>query len=296
LDEAEMSERRTSLEIIAPSIEEAVAKGLDELGLPEEAVDIEVLDTGTRGLFGLGSRQARVRLTIKAGPLEYQATDKTAQIVVPPEPASIESISSTPETPEPVTPKIEVTDREEERIELETRFSAPAAEVTPDQSEAVLADDEFVCRVARETVQELLEKMKVRAQVTAHFGEPDDARSKAPLLVDVRGDDLSILIGPKAETLNALQYISGLMISKELGRSVPLVLDVEGYRARRTQQIRQLARRMAEQAVRTGRRQALEPMPASERRLVHIELRDHPQVTTESIGEDPRRKVTIIPK
>jgi spoIIIJ-associated protein len=107
---------------------------------------------------------------------------------------------------------------------------------------------------------------------------------------------LSILIGRHAETLNALQYIASLIISKEIGRSIPLVVDVEGYRARRESQLRQLARRMAEQAVRTGRRQVLEPMPANERRIVHIELRDHSEVTTESVGEEPRRKITIIPK
>jgi len=71
---------------------------------------------------------------------------------------------------------------------------------------------------------------------------------------------------------------------------------VEGYRVRREKQLRQLAQTMAEQAVNTGRRQILEPMPSSERRLVHIELRDHPEVYTESIGEEPRRKVTILPK
>jgi spoIIIJ-associated protein len=114
--------------------------------------------------------------------------------------------------------------------------------------------------------------------------------------VDVSGNDLSILIGRQAETLNALQYIAGLMVGKELGRSIPVVIDVEGYRQRRTQQINQLARRMADQAVKTGRRQVLEPMPANERRLIHIELRNHPQVMTESVGEEPHRKVTIIPK
>ena len=150
--------------------------------------------------------------------------------------------------------------------------------------------------VARETVEELLERMNVQARVSVHQGEAEDEKDRVPVLVDVRGDDLSILIGPKAETLNALQYIAGLIVSKEIGKSVPLVVDVEGYRARRSQQIRQLARRMAEQAVRTGRRQVLEPMPANERRLVHIELRDHPNVATESIGEEPRRKVTIVPK
>ncbi len=126
--------------------------------------------------------------------------------------------------------------------------------------------------------------------------EPGDDRSKKMAWVDVRGSDLSILIGPRAETLNALQYISGLIVSKEIGRTIPLVVDVEGFRARRMEQLRQLARRMADQAIKTGRRQVLEPMPASERRIIHMELRNHPQVSTESIGEEPRRKVTIIPK
>jgi spoIIIJ-associated protein len=112
----------------------------------------------------------------------------------------------------------------------------------------------------------------------------------------VHGDDLSILIGRRAETLNALQYISNLIVSKELGKPLSLVIDVEGYRARREGQIRQLARRMADQAIKTGRRQVLEPMPANERRIIHLELRDNENVVTESIGEEPRRKVTILPK
>jgi spoIIIJ-associated protein len=156
--------------------------------------------------------------------------------------------------------------------------------------------DEHILEVARDTVSELLRKMHVRANVTARFGEAEDPRSRLPVLVDITGKDLSILIGRQAERLNALQYIASLIVSKEVGRLVGLVLDVQGYRQRREQQLRQLARRMAEQAVRTGRRQVLEPMPANERRIIHMELRDHPQVTTESIGEEPRRKVTIIPK
>jgi spoIIIJ-associated protein len=138
--------------------------------------------------------------------------------------------------------------------------------------------------------------MHVRAEVSASFGEPDDERSRTPILVDISGKDLSILIGRQAETLNALQYISGLIVSKEIGRNLTVIIDVQGYRKRREQQLRQLARRMADQAIKTGRRQMLEPMPANERRIIHIELRDHPQVSTESVGEDPRRKVTIIPK
>ena len=112
-------------------------------------------------------------------------------------------------------------------------------------------------------------------------------------MVDVEGKDLSILIGRRSETLNALQYITGLIVSKELGRWVPLLIDIQGYRSRRERQLRQLGRRMADQAVQTGRKQTLEPMPANERRIIHLELRDHPQVFTESVGEEPYRKVTI---
>jgi len=86
------------------------------------------------------------------------------------------------------------------------------------------------------------------------------------------------------------------MVNKKAGRSVPLTVDVEGYRERRRRQLLQMAHRMAEQAMRSGRRQVLEPMPAEDRRTIHLELRNHANVFTESIGEEPRRKVTIVPK
>lgn len=262
-----MIDKRASLEVIAPNVEEAVAKGLDDLGLDEDAVEIEVLDEGSKGLFGLGSRQARVRLTIKAS-----ITDETAPKTVMEERAA----QAPPRRAE------EVFDEDEETSQ---EFEADLDEM-----------QEIMLHVARETVLELIERMGIDAEVSAHFGEADDARSRVPLMVEVNGKDLSILIGPQAETLNALQYIASLIVGKELGRSVPLVVDVEGYRMRRAQAIRRMARTMADQAVKSGRRQTLEPMPANERRLVHIELRDHPDVYTESTGEDPRRKVMIIPK
>jgi spoIIIJ-associated protein len=138
--------------------------------------------------------------------------------------------------------------------------------------------------------------MKVHARVTAHYVEPADPKEQRSIMVEVFGDDLSILIGRRSETLNALQYISSLIVGKELERWVPLSIDVEGYRSRRERQLRQLAHRMADQAIATGRRQSLEPMPASERRVIHLELRSHPQVFTESVGEEPNRKVTILLK
>jgi spoIIIJ-associated protein len=127
------------------------------------------------------------------------------------------------------------------------------------------------------------------------MGEGDENRVE-PVLIDIEGKDLSFLIGRKAETINALQFITSLIVGRELGRWVPLQIDVQHYRKRREEELRKLARRTAEQVAGTGRKQVLEPMPPNERRIIHIELRDNPHVETESVGEDPQRKVTVLPK
>ena len=155
--------------------------------------------------------------------------------------------------------------------------------------------DDNLLFVSRQTVAELLEKMKIPARIEVRYGDPDEEGQK-PVMVDIHGDDLAVLIGRRAEILNAMQYIVNLIVSKQVEHWVQVVVDVEGYRARRERQLRQMANRMADQAIKTGRRQVLEPMPASERRVVHLELRDHPRVATQSIGEEPARKVTIVPK
>jgi spoIIIJ-associated protein len=237
---------RTTLEKIAPTAAEAIAAGLAELGLSEDDVTVEVLDGGSRGIFGVGSRQARVRLTVNAGP-------------------SGPGLSAAAPAP-----------------------GAAAAPSEPGGEDALLES-------ARRTVAGLLDHMKITAFVDARYGEPDE-EGQRPVLIDVHGDDLGVLIGRRAEILNALQYIVNLIVSKQVEHWVQIVLDVEGYRARRERQLRQMARRLADQALKTGRRQVLEPMNAAERRIVHLELREHPGVTTQSIGEEPSRKVTILPK
>jgi len=244
-----MSEENTNLEIIAPSVEEALERGLAELGLTEDAVYVEVLDTGSKGLFGLGGRQVRVRITVK------------------------NSNTSQPEISTPA--KSSIKKQSEER------------------SPNVEQDD--VLDLTERVVSELLHKMKVTAQVSAHQGDMDED-GRQPINVDIRGSDLGILIGRKAEILNALQYIVNLIVSKKMEHWVQVIVDVEGYRIRRENQIKQMATRMAEQAIKSGKRQILEPMNAAERRLVHLELRNYPDVVTQSIGEDPSRKVTISPK
>ncbi len=240
-------EHRANLEIIAPSKEEAIRKGLEELGLSEDQVQIEVLDEGSGGLFGLGGRQARVRLTV-AGSDNRQA-------------------------------------------------AATAAPSRPQAARSELpVDTENLLAITQATVEELLHHMDVRAQVESSLGQPEEDEPEAPVMVNITGGDLSILIGRQAETLQALQLITRLIVSKEVGHSAHIVIDVENYRKRREDSLRQLAQRMAQQAISSGRRQNLEPMSPAERRIIHIALRDNPEVTTESTGEEPRRKVVIVPK
>ena len=156
-----------------------------------------------------------------------------------------------------------------------------------------LADDEEAQR-ARDVLLDLLERMEITAQVEASRGEPDG--DLIPIILDVQGDDLGLLIGRKGETLAALQYIARLIVAKQVGHSIDLVVDVQGHKKRREEQLRRMALRMAEQAVQRQRVMTLEPMAANERRIVHLALRDHPDVTTESVGEGAQRKVTIVPR
>ncbi len=247
-----MTEKRTSLEVIATNIDEALEIAAEEFNLTEDQFDVQVLDEGSKGFLGMGTRQKRFKLTLHG--------------------------SSSPE---------------EDRLEV---AESPAVTSSDLETGLDLDEDAETVHITKETVVELLQRMDVEAEVVALWGEADAPDKIRPLFVNIQGDDLSLLIGRRGETLSAFQYITRLIVGKELKRPVAVLIDVEGYRARRERQLQQLARKMASQAVETSRTTSLEPMPAFERRIIHIELRDNPDVETESVGEGHRRKVTIIPK
>ncbi|MBI3167554.1 MAG: Jag N-terminal domain-containing protein [Chloroflexi bacterium] len=279
-----MSER-TTLEIIAPTVEEAIQQGLDQLGLTADAVSVEVLDSGSKGLFGLGGRQVRVRLSVNPPP-------------APEAPASLPEPKAAPAKKTESKPKAKEAKPRPERkpAELKTETKPePKPELKPAPQRPTNVEHDVVLNTAEEVVSKLIHHMDMTAQVSAHYGESDGDDHRT-IQVDVRGDDLSALIGRHAETLAAFQHVASLIVGKQTQQWVQVVVDVEGYRARREKQIRQLANRMADQVTKTGRRVTMEPMPSSERRVVHIELRGHPAVKTESTGEEPYRKVVILPK
>jgi spoIIIJ-associated protein len=184
---------------------------------------------------------------------------------------------------------IEILDEGDPATDTPTKVRLTVRPVTRQPENEVVAG-------ARTTLQELLSKLRVRGRVEAHWGEAADETEEQPLMLNVEGDDLGMLIGHKGETLASLQYITRVIAAKRLGKAVNVVVDVENYKERREEQLRRLAKRLADQATQQGRTMSLEPMPANERRVIHLALRDRTDVTTESVGEGRSRKVTIVPK
>jgi len=226
-DEEEMEKKVKTLEISAPTVEEAISKGLKEIGKRREEVEIEVLEKGRRGIFGILAREARVSISF------------------------LEALTK------------------EERIR----------------------------KAAKETLEELLKRMGVRAEVSFRPEEDMPKEEDAPpFILDITGDDLGILIGRRCSTLKALQCITRSIVNRRFHRRINFVIDVEGYKMRREKALEQLALRMAERVTFSRQPLALEPMPPHERRIIHLTLRDHPVVTTKSVGKGDKRRVTIIPK
>lgn len=260
--------KRREVEVRGADVEKAIEKGLQELGLSRADVIIDVIDEGSRGLLGIGSREAVVRLVSLAAP-EPVAKPKTAVPTPKPKPQ-----------PKPAPKK---------------RETAVAPQANGSDVEVKEADPEEKT-VALEVMTTLLEKMDVAAELTASVSEPDDLTGRKVNVIDIEGEDLGVLIGPRGETLNAVQYLARLMVGNQMQKRASFVVDVEGYRKRRQQALARLAERMAKKVISRRRPVSLEPMPPHERRIIHMTLRDNDEVYTESSGEGKRRKVRIIPK
>ena len=143
--------------------------------------------------------------------------------------------------------------------------------------------------VAKEVLERLLPLMRIPA--TVYVNEPSQSGA---ISLDITGENLGILIGRRGLTLASLQYLVYLMVSHQMKAHVPVAIDVEGYRERRKEALKNLALRMAERVKDMGQPVSLEPMPANERRIIHLALHDYPDVTTQSIGEGEARRVIIL--
>jgi len=244
-------------EFTGRTVEEAIERGLLELGRKRSEVDIEILERGKpANMLGMGGVDARVLLSF--------TEEERAQ-----EPEPVIDEREVPRRPDAIRA---AADRAADR-------SADLADETPPAFAEELA-------LGLGVLKALLEKMDVDADVTL-----DDRPGMEGL--DVEGGELGALIGRGGENLVALQQIVSAITSKTVGRPVHVPVDVEGYRRRREEQLREIARRVAGRVKTTGQAVTLEPMLAYERRIVHLSVQDQPGIKTESVGMDPNRRVVI---
>jgi spoIIIJ-associated protein len=255
-----MENQQQILESSGENVEKAIEVGLSELRLGRDEVEVEVLDEGSSGILGLGRRAAKVRLTV-AGQRPAVDQDEVGDV--------------------------DDTSEEQDGAESET-----ATEIVSEKED----DRQVPDQMALEVVEKLLDKMAVSASMSTRETEPDDLTGEQRMVIDIHGEDMGILIGPRGDTLNSLQYMARLMTGHITRQRPTFIIDVEGYRERREQALARLAERMASKVIARKRPITLEAMPPNERRIIHLTLRDNDQVYTESAGEGRHRKVRIFPK
>lgn len=276
-----------SIETTADSVEEAIEIGLAELGVSPSDVIVEVLEEPVQGVFGMAGRPARVRLQVLVRGQSIAPAEQATPISRPYIESTPIVLPTAPATPPPLPSYLEYDVEEGEDA------AVPLLSETDDVPETEYDEEVAIGKVV---LSELLERLGVRARIHIKRARPTDQSDTSPWILDVNGSASSRLIGKRGDTLAALQYVTRLITSRELQRRSEVIVDVDGYKARRARQLHALALRMAEEAIANGRVVALEPMPPHERRIIHLALRGREDVTTRSIGEGQGRKVTIVPR
>ena len=310
------------IESTGKTVKDAISKGLAELGCDSADVDIQVIEMGSPGLFGIFGRPAKVRLTLKESDKDLEIdlpvlsidqpsgrkrekakpekarADKPQKAEKPekkqeaPKPREERDDAAKPEAPKPRPEK----KKREPKPQKPTAETAPEIEVpapAPVEQEPFVPtpDDQLseTAHNARAFLMGLTERMGVPAQIAV-------SESPEQIRMVLSGENMSILIGRRGETLDALQYLTSLNVNRAREDYLRVSLDTENYRAKREEALRKLAVHMAGRCKKSGRRVALEPMNPYERRILHSALQADPDVTTHSEGEEPYRRVIITLK
>ncbi|MBR3381501.1 MAG: Jag N-terminal domain-containing protein [Clostridia bacterium] len=319
-----------SIESSGKSVDEAIFKGLQQMGISIDEVSIEIIQTETKGILGIGAKPAKVRLT-KKPPEEYEVPDYMKRAEERRERRGERNDrrseqrdrrregrrekdnrkSEKPAKAEENNERTEENTAEEKtpREEKPVRENRPRRERKPEPTEPVSAEEapaapaEEPAKVinytveaaegnpAAEFVKGLITRMGAEGTVLA-------AQDEDCLRLRIDSEMMGLLIGHRGETLDAMQYITGLVINKNRKTDgyTRVTLNTEEYREKREETLRRLARKVASQVRVTGRPRALEPMNPYERRVLHSALQNNPDVTTHSEGEEPNRRVVVTPR
>ncbi len=266
-----------SVKATGKTVEEAVQKALLELGIEEAEAEIRVIEEPTKGLFGLGKKDAVVEVSAKGS--ETAPAEAAAAAV-----AAIFAGEEPEETAE--APAEEV--KEESKEEL--------VEADAEKPERKREEREFSKEEQDETAEEAKKFLEGIFRAIGLSVTMEKMANEDRILLNLHGDGLGILIGKHGRTLASLQYLTNLAAGKLYHHRYFVLLDVENYRIRREQTLTTLALRLADKAKRTGAPVALEPMDPAERRMIHLALQEDPDITTESEGEGSYRHIVILPK
>lgn len=264
-----------SKEFKGRSIEEAISSGIELLGIDRDDATIEVVERESKGFLGFGKKDAVVKITYDDGKEEIKE-EKPAEVKK--KPAHKETFALQKESVKREQPVKKVKGVKEE----------PVKEDKPLVSEEEAERSE---KAAGEFLEGVLKVMGVDAKLESRVD-----RSENTVHIELSGENMGFVIGRRGETLDALQYLTTIVTNKKEDSRWRVTLDTENYREKRTASLIALANKTANQAVKTGKSIALEPMSPQERRIIHSALQDNKAVTTFSTGQEPRRKIVIAPQ
>jgi spoIIIJ-associated protein len=274
-------------------VEEAVKLALEDLNLTREEVDVTVLEEPSRGFFGIGSKLAKVRVEKKKP--ETKAEPEVCEKVSQADEQKVQAHTESPkykeaehESAKPAAkereraPRKEASRNKRERApKFDIESLEPVIEREPEEDLTPCTD-----HVALTFLNEVAKEMGLELDITAKQG-------KEAIYIDIQGKDCGTIIGKRGQTLDAIQYLTSLVVNKEQSAYTRVVVDAENYREKREKTLELLAVRLANKVVKSKRSVRLEPMNPYERKVIHATLQSHPRVTTRSEGQDPYRRVII---
>ena len=308
-----------SIQATGKSVDAAVFSGLTQLGLSIDEVSIEIVQRETKGILGIGAKPAIVVLTEKpqeeiivpdfVKEREHERRDRGERRErregrenrekrenrgpaeqKPAEAAPVEAANNEAPAEKPQRPDRERRERRP-RQERSERAEAPAEEPAVEAEPIVYTEEAAANEPAAQFVSGLIEKMNINGKVLA-------AKEEDAVRLRIDCSEMGVLIGHRGETLDAVQYLTSLVINRNRKTEgyTRVTINTEDYREKREETLIRLAKRIAQQVKATGAPKALEPMNPYERRIIHSALQKHPYVTTQSEGEEPNRRVVISPK
>jgi spoIIIJ-associated protein len=300
-------DRMRSVEIQARSTDEAVRLALEQLGCTRDQVEIQVLAETEDDIYGEG--EVLVRVSTRKGAAPPPRGERPSAPLPPPGDRQPSHSGPFPSQQQQRGGRPGYQQRDnrgqrpggyQQRRPQPAYQQPPRPPVPPRQpSQATDQQTQELETLAKAVTRELLTQMAINADVIAVDNPsvmPVSAEDPPTVFVDIMGRDLGMLIGRRGENLSQLQYMVNLLVNKRNDEWVRVILDVEGYRSQREESLIGLAERVARQVSRNRRPISLEPMPANERRIVHMTLKAQPDIRTESSGEGANRRVTIFPQ